>query len=433
MAVVARAHEEDTTGPVAVAAGLCRCFRALFCLLVPLSWPLSAAAAPGLTPLGTAVGGTGSTLQYPGDTRSNPAAPAAMTTRDDNAVGLLGLTAGYRVGPLDELEERVDYLDAQLKRDDLTLADAPDLRDELDALLGRLEREGYARGHAGIQWPGTPLLIESEDLGGTLEVTAETLSRAAADVLAEPVRVETDTAGDPYLDTDAAALFRYAEVTSLGLGYSRALFRKDGGILYGGVRYRHHSVHLSRDAVVYDRTAEDPFDTPEDPVYIGNDGGSVDLGLTWAADHYTLQAGFLHLGSPGFDWEEQTASVDGYPESPTWTMEPRFTYAAAVHTDDRRWYAGTRLDLGEREDVFGEPVQWFAADAGFAPGVFWFPDLRVGVRGDRASNLTLYTAGVTLFRRLHLELARTLETVKTGDDEIPRSATASLTLEHRFD
>ncbi|MGM0413480.1 MAG: conjugal transfer protein TraF, partial [Pseudomonadota bacterium] len=351
----------------------------------------------------------------------------------DNAVGLLGLTAGYRLGPLDDLEDRVDYLDTQLKRDDLTDTEALDLKDDLDTLLGRLEREGYVRGHGGIQWPGTPLLVESEELGGTVEVTAETVSRMAGNVLAAPVEVETDTAGDPYLDTDAAVRFRYAEVTSLGLGYSRELGRRGGGTLYGGVRYRHHSVHLAREAVVYDREAEDPFETPDDPVYIGSDGGSIDLGLTWAADHYTLQAGFLHLGSPSFDWEEQAVGMDGYPESPTWTMEPRFTYAGAVHTEDRRWYAGARLDLGEREDVFGEPVQWFAADAGFAPGVFWFPDVRIGVRGDRASNLTLYTAGVTFFRRLHLDLARTLETVEVDGEAVPQAATAALTLEHRFD
>ena len=428
-----RARIPVATAPGGV-AGRAHSLRRRALALLPLLFPLAASASPGLNPLGTAVGGTGSTLHYPGDTRSNPAAPAALTATSDNAVGLLGLTFGYRLGPLDDLEDQVDYLDAQLKRDDLTTnAEAQNLKNELDSLLNQLEQDGYARGHAGIQWPGTPLLLESDSLGGTLEVTAETLGRAAVDVLAEPVRVETDGAGDPFLDTDAAAVFRYAEVTSLGLGYSRELSREAEGTLYGGVRYRHHSVHLAREAVVYDRNAEDAFDTPEDPVYIGSDGGSIDLGLTWAADHYTLQTGFLHLGSPSFDWEEQTASVDGYPESPSWTMEPRFTYAASVHTEDRRWYAGARLDLGEREDVFGEPVQWFAADAGFAPGVFWFPDVRFGVRGDRASNLTLYTAGVTFFRRLHLELARTLETVKTGGDEIPRSATASLTLEHRFE
>lgn len=427
-----RARIPVATAPGGV-AGRAHSLRRRALALLPLLFPLAASASPGLNPLGTAVGGTGSTLHYPGDTRSNPAAPAALTATSDNAVGLLGLTFGYRLGPLDDLEDQVDYLDAQLKRDDLTTTtEAQNLKNELDSLLNQLEQDGYARGHAGIQWPGTPLLLESDSLGGTLEVTAETLGRAAVDVLAEPVEV-VDPTGDPYLDTDAAAVFRYAEVTSLGLGYSRELSREAEGTLYGGVRYRHHSVHLAREAVVYDRNAEDAFDTPEDPVYIGSDGGSIDLGLTWAADHYTLQAGFLHLGSPSFDWEEQTASVDGYPESPSWTMEPRFTYAASVHTADRRWYAGARLDLGEREDVFGEPVQWFAADAGFAPGVFWFPDVRFGVRGDRASNLTLYTAGVTFFRRLHLELARTLETVKTGGDEIPRSATASLTLEHRFE
>ncbi|MFW6349147.1 MAG: conjugal transfer protein TraF [Thiohalospira sp.] len=407
--------------------------RRTLALLPGLLLPLAAPASPGLTPLGTAVGGTGTTLHDAGATRSNPSASAALTTVSDNAAGLLGLTAGYRLGPLDDLEDRVDYLDAQLKRDDLTAAEAGDLKDDLDALLNRLERDGYARGHGAIQWPGTPFLFESEPLGGTIEVTAETLSRVAADVLAEPVRVETDGAGDPYLDTDAAATFRYAEVTSLGLGYSRELSRQPEGALYGGVRYRHHSVHLAREAVVYDRDADDPFDTPDDPAYIGSDGASIDLGLTWAADHYTLQAGLLHLGSPSFDWEEQSATVDGYPESPRWTLEPRFTYAASVHTADRRWYAGARVDLGERDDVFGEPTQWFAADAGFAPGVFWFPDVRFGVRGDRASGTTLYTGGITLFRRLHLDLARSLDTVEVDGEDRPRAASAALTLEHRFD
>jgi hypothetical protein len=107
---------------------------------------------------------------------------------------------------------------------------------------------------------------------------------------------------------------------------------------------------------------------------------------------------------------------------------------AAVSTKGKQVTLGMSYDTNAVKDAVGDEYQWAVASVSYYGDSHFVPGLRAGYRQNLAgTELSYATFGLTVLKRLNIDLGVALETVEDEDgDEMPRSAYFSIGYDTAF-
>jgi hypothetical protein len=380
--------------------------------------------------------------------------PASLTAARRNGYwfGLGNVGVGYEVGNINNLKERLDRLSDELDRDDLGFEEAETLKAELDALLVDLGRYGTLRVDANVTPPMMPLGGGLPGIGGDFAIGISALAVAKVRILDAPIEVVPVSGGDYELQSRTSGYLKAGGGVVLSLGYSgNAIFRRDGTLALGG-RLNYYDLELGKAVVAIEDEDDDEGDLEDDldRNRRSNSALGLDLGALWSARNYSLGATLRNVNEPTINYPSIGSNCDD-PSLSQWGATNCFTAASfadrisldetvtlnrqlqlegAIHNTSRTWMLAVSQDMNSTRDLVGDEHQWRSINASYASHRWWVPGLRVGYRENLVgSELTFYTAGLTLFRVLNLDAAMSKDSVENDGDEIPRSAMLSLSLE----
>ena len=388
---------------------------------------------------------------------NNPSSPAASGRRGF-ATGLGAISVSYELGKVDNLIERAEDLEEALDRDNLTLAEAEALKDEFDAFLEEVGRDGYFKFSGAAQLPFTPFSANLPGLGGTLSLQANAIGTVRGRILDAPIEIVPSGGGDFELQSRTSAYLKGAYGGHLAVGYSAPVWQQDEGRLFVGGRLNYYQMELSKGVIALEDTDDDDDDFGDalrddfDRNSAKRSVASVDVGALWVTPRYQAGGYLRNLNEPtmkypsiGQNCLELDSGVsqnncftagsfsDRIALSEKYRMNRQLTVEGSVYTLDRSLSAGFSYDVNATRDIVADEYQWFSLHAAYASESWWVPGVRAGYRSNqKGSGLSYYTAGLTLFRVLNLDAAMATDSVRVDGDKMPRSAMASLSFELYF-
>jgi hypothetical protein len=384
---------------------------------------------------------------------NNPAAPMA-SGRSGYWFGLGSVGVGYEFGPVDDLVDDVERLADELDRDDLTLQEAEDLKEEFDLLLEKLGRDGYVMLHAHAAPPLMPFGGNVPFLGGKFAFGASAITSARVSILDAPIEVQPVGGGEYELQSRTSAYVKGGAGAILSLGYSaNAISRRDGQLAVG-TRFNYYTLELAKGVIALeDSDSDDLGDDLEDDFDRNRNRSSVvgiDVGAIWSARNYSIGGTVRNLNEPslsypriGFNCADPSLSAVAQTNcftaasfgnrialDETHKMRRQLQVEGAVYSRSRHWSLSAAYDVNSTRDLLDDEQQWLSLAASYSGHRWWVPGLRVGYRENQAgTGLTYYTAGLTMFRLVNLDAAVSKEEVEEDGDKVPRSAMVSLSLE----
>ena len=372
---------------------------------------------------------------------------------------------GYEFGPIDGMAAQIDDLSKQLNdfSNNPTPTLANTIKDKFSSFLIEADKKGYLQAHVGVN-PIAPIVWNSKDwLGASFVLNLNASAEVQANILTDRTNpiVYNPLATDPTkaLQTNTAIYLKAAAVGESSLGFSRPVYSNDNGTLSAGVRGKFYMVDLRKKAVSVAQT-NDINSVIKDEAKVkvaGQTGYGVDLGLTWASKHYRLGGTVRNINAPSFKYNElgqDCASKTGSAQDSCyieesfsnridmkekWVMDPQVNLQAALYNETRRWFLAATADTSAVNDPVGNQYQWVTASTGYT-GRWLIPiGFRIGYRKNLAgTQLSAATAGLTLLKILHVDVAYGLETVKYQDSststvqQVPRMAQANVGIDFMF-
>ena len=449
---------------------------------------------------------------------ANPAAAAAILSKDGGQFrfGLIEIGAGYEVGNLNDLSTKVDNSKSTITNpispaDAITLAnkyltDCPTLTctpAQLIAfsndvattinnnaavatlnnvLLPALQKDGNASVYGDAYVPFTPFVVSSKGLGGSIVLNANVSAIVNASFIADPFFISPTTATAianafttaastqgttnptytlPTIPNDSTVLLKGAVVEEIGLGYSRAVLRREApepgeneptpgamsasqlkaGELTAGVRLKYYQVKLADKAQSLTQSQSGTKGTLKTKlVYASSSGFGLDVGTLWTSKRYRAGAWINNINSPSFkynpidttSYKNQTV-IAQLGTGMTYTMKPQLQLEGAVFSESQNWVVNAGLDANAVQDPVGRDFQWMTLSAAYATNRWWVPGARVGYRSNLAgSKLSYITGGLTWFG-VSLDIAKSLDSVHDNKGKsIPRSAMINLGFQMTF-
>lgn len=299
----------------------------------------------------------------------------------------------------------------------------------------------YAKFATTLQAPFTPIIYKTRRRNVfTLEASASIVGRAsilASDMTLsglDDVRTATDYAdletkvdnlGD--IETDTAAYIKRASDYRFSIGYSTMHSRTPSEAILIGGRLNFHRLALGQKLTVL--TEEDDPSVSYGDFFISRDtvstGISLDLGALLVRRNFQLGMTLSNVNEPTFKYEEigncvgltgadltncnaavNFASNGDIDLKERYKMEAQMTIDAAFKTKDQHLSLGGSYDVNPISDPLGDEYQWSVVSLSYFSDYLLIPGIRAGIRQNLVGNeLTYYTAGVTLSRRLDLDLA----------------------------
>ncbi|MDH3326928.1 MAG: conjugal transfer protein TraF [Gammaproteobacteria bacterium] len=433
--------------------------------LALLGISLSAAAGPVFLPSGENLtygeaGNHQSLLAY----TNNPAVGASSLGMSSwnfgMALPISSFGVGLEVGPVDDMAKDIDALSAELQKfetADPTIDDINGIKTKFDSFLENAGASGYLGLNVGFHVPFFPIVWSSADvLGGSVVFDSNMGIQAKLAILDSPIEYNPLAQGANQLQTNSAAYIKLGAVSESSFGYSRPVFEYGNGNLYAGLRAKYYMVGLTKalvglsqmdgaDAAINDKVSEVQDDFQPET------GVGIDLGLMWVAPNYRVGATFKNVNSPSFNYD--TIGVDCETKTgpsqdscyiaksyaneidtqETYVMDAQVSVEAAYFNSSRNLVLNFAADTSPVHDTVANEVQWMTVSAAYATSNLIIPGVRVGYRKNLAgSALSAATAGFTLFKMLHLDLAYGLESIDVDGAPQPRLAQVNLGLDLLF-
>lgn len=365
----------------------------------------------------------------------NPAAPFLMVNQDDNdsfRFGILGpLSIGVEMGDVSNLGDQIEEIEDIL--DNATPNNASATR--ANNIINEIGDTAYIKTTVSMQVPFMPVIYKTKN-NGAFMVDASVSGVAKGSLLADNVTVENDK-----LKTDTSFYAQTATDLKLGLGYSQSVWNNAHGILVGGVKANLHNISMGRALVKLDDENVDAGDAISDSISddaVSSTGVGLDLGVVWVSNYYQVGLTLANINEPEFDGAPITsnAASNKYNISATdkYVKEMQTTVDFAVSTKNRQVTLGLSYDANEVKDAVGDEYQWAAASLSYNGDSHFIPGLRVGYRQNMAgSELSYASAGLTILKRLNIDLAVALDTVTNEDgDKLPRGGFFSIGYDTAF-
>lgn len=392
---------------------------------------------------------------------------------------------GYELGNVDDFINRIDDLETELKRGTHNLSlesyldqyglDGPAIANAvvsdvnthiIDVVNRQIDllatRSSYATAFGSFD---APIQFAQPGLGGVFDFRTGITSSRDVWAIGDPLKHYTlpdleqrvlDAIGssDPSLDvllpeSDTTLLMRTAIVSTLSLGYSRALQEVGAGQLYAGVRGNYYTAELTRYSRRLTDFVRDELSIEYQNTYLDDHGRrsaafGVDAGIAWITPHGRLGAMINNVNESRFSYREVDTSEFSGTTVPqqlnadrTWTMKRQLRVEGSLHTRDREWNVGTTVDGNTVEDPLGHEYRWISAGAAYSPRNRIVPGMRMRYHANTAGSETRYvTTGFTLFEVVSLDMTRSLDSVYFEENDAvpyrgraPRSQIYSLRIE----
>ncbi|AEF55751.1 conjugal transfer protein TraF [Marinomonas posidonica] len=383
---------------------------------------------------------------------ANPAAPFLMVNEqdDDNfRFGILGpLSIGVEMGDVSDLDDRTEEIEDILDATYTSVNQVNSATDDIEDILDDIAETAYVKTAASIQVPLMPVIYKTKN-NGAFMLDASVSAVAKANVLSSDVTANTSTFE---IETDASFQAQTAVDLGIGLGYSQSVWENSHGMLVGGVKATLHNISLGQALVSLDDDDVDADDAISDSIdddAVESSGVGIDLGAVWVSHNYQLGLTLANVNEPEFDGVSIDTSCSSSSCSSAqslsnagkldvsgskYVMEMQTTVDFAVSTSGKQISLGMSYDTNSVEDAVGDEYQWAAASLSYYGDSHFLPGLRVGYRQNMAgTELSYATAGLTILKRLNLDVAVALETVEDEDgDEIPRGVYFALGYDTAF-
>lgn len=367
----------------------------------------------------------------------NPAAPFIMVNQqdDDNfRFGILGpLSVGVEMGDVSDLADQVEEIESLI--DNANASNAIANKTRANEILDEIGNSAYVKTTLSMQVPFMPVIYKTKD-NGAFMLDASISGVAKGNLLADKVGVSGAA-----LTTDTSFYAQTATDFQIGLGYSQAMWENARGMLVGGVKANIHQISMGRALARLDDNNTDAGDAISDAIKddaISSTGLGIDLGAVWVSNYYQVGLTLANINEPEFDGAPITtnAASDKYniSASDNYVMEMQSTVDAAVSTKGKQVTLGMSYDTNAVKDAVGDEYQWAVASVSYYGDSHFVPGLRAGYRQNLAgTELSYATFGLTVLKRLNIDLGVALETVKDEDgDEMPRSAYFSIGYDTAF-
>lgn len=380
----------------------------------------------------------------------NPAAPFLMVNEqdDDNfRFGILGpLSVGIEMGDVSDLGDRMEEVEDILDANYADATAAQNGLNEANAILNEIGDSAYVKTSIGMQVPLMPVIYKTDN-NGAFMLDASIAAVLSGNLVTSDINiVNTDE-----LESDTSFQAKTAVDLAIGLGYSQAMWKNSHGMLVGGVKATLHNISMGHTLVSLDDETTEADDAisdavDEDAVETSNVG--IDLGAVWVSNNYQLGVTLANINEPEFDGVALDTSCssrscvaagnlvsDGKVTSgQKYVMEMQTTVDLAVSTAGKQLTLGMSYDTNPVEDAVGDEYQWAAASISYYGDSHFLPGLRVGYRQNMAgTELSYGSFGLTILKRLNLDVAVALDTVEDEDgDEMPRSVYFSLGYDTAF-
>ncbi|MEO9275624.1 conjugal transfer protein TraF [Marinomonas sp. 5E14-1] len=325
---------------------------------------------------------------------------------------------------------------------------AEDLLDGIDvtvanvnAVIADISDTVYAKTAITLQAPFTPIVYKTRSRNVfSLDASASIVGRAS--ILADGLTVTgldsvvavTDLASLSMADvsgasaeTNTAAYIKRASDYRLSLGYSTMFSRSSTDTVILGGRLNFHRLALGQKLTVL--AEEDDPSVSYGDFFVSRDkvstGVSLDLGALLVRRNFQLGMTLSNVNEPTFKYEKigncsgltgvdltncnaavNFASRGDIDLNETYKMEAQMTIDAAIKSKDQHLSLGGSYDVNPIKDPLGDEYQWSVVSLSFFSDYLLIPGIRAGVRQNLVGNeLTYYTAGMTLSRRLDVDFA----------------------------
>lgn len=390
---------------------------------------------------------------------NNPAAASYFMQGETGLVLniLPPLGGGYEVGQIDSLIDELDELVDILEDENLGAQGALDAKDRFDPFLVKAERDGLVKmaGYAGI--PLLPLFYFNTELG-TFTLNAKVSGSLRSTVLADEIDIVAFN-NSFQINTSAALYVKSAGLTQLSAGYSRAVWKRDEGILHAGATLNVNRISLSKNLISFAglEDGENIGDAIKDD-YENNEQSStnvsLDVGALWVDTHYSIGLSIKDLNAPEYEYkslvsncsDEQGVSLDNCLVAQEAIALGRIsgqeTYEANAQAsieasawlgDETKWLLHTSIDLNDKNDPIGDVFQWANVSASAQLNNWVIPEVRLGYSQNLAgTELGYYSLGVTLFKRAQLDVRWSTDSVDIDGTNMPRSAFFGFSIQSKF-
>lgn len=369
----------------------------------------------------------------------------------------VGLELGSADNFIDEIDELIDLLDDPSTSND----SVQETLDRFNGVLENIGDHGYATVYQSITAPLMPLYWRPSQFSGTFFGEAELSSQVHLRLLDDPLSFDNQ---NMQFATASSAYVKSGIEKRVAVGYGRALFndrqaREWGGELHGGIKINLINMELSKQVfrlqALDGKDIEDVIEDEYKNNRLATTNIGIDLGLVWVTEGYRLGLTLQNINSPKFDYGPVGANCDAHPDGSVARNNCEVATYFAVEkgeirireshtrhmlpTIDASWYFTPRfsvssaVDLTVYDDMVGMENQWLQASSTYDFQRSWLPDLRVGYRKNlTGSELTSYTAGLTLFDRLTFDMEMALDDITVDDSKVPRRLAFSLSWSERF-
>jgi len=366
----------------------------------------------------------------------------------------------------------------------------PEQQAKLDELITEMSEEALAAG-AFLIIAATdlnakvfisadvPVLISNSALGGTWTFGANASLTTNLKGLAEPINFNSDgtalesllvglTSLDPndpvttfeignianltvdpatgettyQFTNNSAVSTRAAQITEISVGYSRKVWQQQDNDIYVGIKPKYYDVGLSNKVIPIANItdAKSIFDALDKSNFKYSQDFGVDIGAIWTGKQYQFGATVTNLNEPSFNYPaadlsgfSSQAIINAVRELETYTMKRQLKLEGGFITPSGAWGLNFGLDANAVPDPMRDDYQWASVGASFASDSWWLPGARLGARRNLAgSQLLYYTAGVTAFNILNLDLATTSETITVDGHTVPRGLMANISMQVLF-
>ncbi len=441
---------------------------------------LSVQADPAFQPLGENLTyGSVSNFQSLSSYGGNPAVGASSLGGDDEwyvgfgVVSSIGISA--ELGPVDNFKEDIDDFASKIeaigKLDPNNfngILDAvDDLKTSFDPFLLKAGEKGYFQAGVAVR-PFLPIIWTSKNtLGGSLVFDGSLAVQAKIRVLDSPIIIPDI---NDYLDGDSGDLdidmlaknvtnthiyLKSGAVAEFSIGYSRPILSLDEGTLSAGIRGRLYQVKLQKKLIPIDEVTDAEKlvkDESKDLSLTADTGYGADFGLLWTSKNYRVGGWLKNINSPSFEYDPVSKNCEAIVDEASKTrcfrakafanevdmeeryvMDAQISLEAAVYNDSRNFVMAASLDTSPVNDPVANEIQWATVSAGYATRSWFIPGVRMGYRKNLAgSQLSAVTAGVTLFKFLHTDVAYGLEKVDVDGNSIPRMLQVNVGVDFLF-
>lgn len=393
----------------------------------------------------------------------NPASPSFMMNGKEgfqsNFIAPIG--AGYELGQIDSLVDELDELIDILEKDNLTAEEALEAKDRFDPFLVNAARDGMIKVAGNFAVPFFPMFYHANEWG-TFSANLGVFGSLRSTVIDDTIEILS--INDSFkINTDAAVYVKSAGLVTLGLGYSRPVFKSENAIWHAGIKANINQYELAKNVIslagledgeqIGDAIKDDYENNAQSTTNIG-----VDLGIIYSSEH--LQAGLAikDINEPEYDYGDISASVaqcnalsgvsvdncfvaqsiiaqGRIRGQEKYVANAQATLSAATHIDTSfaKWGFYSSVDLNDKNDAIGDIYQWANVGASAAFDNWFVPEFRVGYTKNLAgTELGYYSVGITFLKQAELDIRWSDQTVLVDDDQAPRSAYFSFAIQTKF-